>query len=301
MSSANYIPLTQISPSEFFWSPKAALAPTHSSWISRKRALLALVAATSLVTLLVFFKISVYHDDFTLEDIAFRINPAYQPSYIAIPVPDALPPAAHPRIRPVRELPTECLERYYASGLSCHDGKGPVPMDIVWTWVNGSDPLFLDARERAANSFDENDPTRPIQSNNPSRMFRYVSLFVFLQPRPNQCPASDHDELRHSIRSVLANFRPYTTRFHILTSDFDYPDDPTNRSFPVPGPGYWRLGLQPQWLETPENDTSEWRDGDVRLSLTHHAHFFEPYNQSSFNRYVFLCSCARVPRVPEHR
>ena len=95
----------------------------------------------------------------------------------------------------------------------------------------------------------------------------------------------DHDELRHSMRSVLANFRPYTNRFHLLTSDFDYPEEDTNRSsFPHPGPGYWRLGLQPQWLDTGGNEATEWRDGDVHLSLTHHAHFFEPYNRSVFNR-----------------
>ena len=110
---------------------------------------------------------------------------------------------------------------------------------------------------------------------------------VPLEPSTEQsltCPRSDHDELRHSVRSVLHNFRPYTNRFRIITSDLDYPQD-SNRSFPVPGPGYWRLGLQPQWLETDENGT-EWRDGDVELSLTHHAHFFEPYNKAIFNRYA---------------
>lgn len=107
------------------------------------------------------------------------------------------------------------------------------------------------------------------------------------------CPCSthlasrDHDELRHSLRSVLANFRPYTRRFHILASDIDYPvEDPNDsmRSFPDPGSGYWRLGLQPQWLGTADNMTPEWRDGDIQLSLTHHAHFFEPYNRTIFNR-----------------
>lgn len=103
-------------------------------------------------------------------------------------------------------------------------------------------------------------------------------------PQTHWCTSSDHDELRHSVRSVLANFRPYTNRFRILTSDFDYPEKGAiNRSFHAPSPGYWRLGLQPQWLETSDNLT-EWRDGNVELSLTHHAHFFEPYNHSIFNR-----------------
>ncbi|KAI0718280.1 hypothetical protein C8T65DRAFT_737499 [Cerioporus squamosus] len=262
MSSANYIPLTQISPSE--------------------RAVLALVAASSVVTLFVFLKLSLASaDDF--DDIEFRVNPLYQPSYIAIPVADSLPEAARPKLRPVRDLPTECLEDYYVSGLPCHDRQGPVPMDVIWTWVNGSDPLFIDSRTRAANSYDRDDPYRPIQSNNPSRMFR------------------DHDELRHSIRSVLDNFRPYTRNFRILTSDFDFPeDDPdSNESFTAPGPGYWRLGLQPQWLDTAGTSPPVWRDGDVQLSLTHHAHFFEPYNYSIFNSYAIETQFSHLQDVSE--
>lgn len=107
---------------------------------------------------------------------------------------------------------------------------------------------------------------------------RFVASF----PTPSP---SDHDELRHSVRSVLHNFRPYTNHFRIITSDLEYPQY-TNQSFPDPGPGHWRLGLQPQWLETAENGTTEWRDGDVQLSLTHHAHFFEPYSRAIFNRCV---------------
>ncbi len=174
MSSANYIPLTQISPSEFTWHPKAAQHTSFRSYFTRKRAIIALVAATSLVTLLVFLRHSNSQDDDD-DDSFWPINWAYQPSYIAIPVPDTLPPAARPKLRPVRDLPSACLEQYYASGLPCHDGRGPVPMDILWTWVNGSDPLFVDARQRAAESYGEDDPNRPKKSNNPSRMFRFVS------------------------------------------------------------------------------------------------------------------------------
>ena len=106
------------------------------------------------------------------------MNPSYHPSYIAIPVPDSLPTSSQPKLRPVRDLPTHCLDQYYSLGDICHDGLGPVPLDVVWTWVNGSDPLFSDAREQAAQSYDRDDPYRPIKSNNPSRMFRYVAPFV---------------------------------------------------------------------------------------------------------------------------
>ncbi|KAI0323660.1 hypothetical protein GY45DRAFT_553660 [Cubamyces sp. BRFM 1775] len=285
MTSATYIPLTQISPSEYTYSYSQDHKPRlHSlrAYFTRRRAVYALVAATSLLTLIVFLRVSSRHVD-DLDDLDYYepVDPNFQPSYIAIPVPDSLPPSAHPRLRPVRDLPGHCLDAYFSSGELCHDSLGPVPMDVLWTWVNGSDPLFADAKERAAASFADDDPYRPIKKNNPSRMFR------------------DHDELRHSVRSVLANYRPYTNRFRILTSDFDYPEKGAiNRSFHAPSSGYWRLGLQPQWLETSDNLT-EWRDGNVELSLTHHAHFFEPYNHSIFNSYAIESQFSHLQDVSE--
>ncbi|KAI0741527.1 hypothetical protein C8Q80DRAFT_1273944 [Daedaleopsis nitida] len=274
MSSTDYIPLTQISPSEFT-SGQHPHQVSFGSCFSRRRALLVLVAATSLVALVVF---APFHED-EPEYPQVLIIPAYQPSYIAVPVPDELPLAARPKIQLVRELPTHCLEQYYENGLPCHDGKGPIPIDVVWTWTNGSDPNFLAAKDSAADSYDENDPYRPLKTNNPSRM--------------------DHDELRHSIRSVLENFRPYTNRFHVLTSDLDYAEQQANLSLPYPGPGRWRLGLHPQWLDTAQNDSLEWRDGDVQLSLTHHAHFFEPYNHSIFNSYAIETQFSHLQNISE--
>ncbi|KAI0366952.1 hypothetical protein BV20DRAFT_951200 [Pilatotrama ljubarskyi] len=282
MTSATYIPLSQISPDEFAWTPKRPPQPSFRAHFTRRRAIYALVAATSLLTFIVFLKVSAgHHDDYDYEDYDLHIDPHYQPSYIAIPVPDSLPQAARPTLRPVRDLPSHCLDAYYSSGQLCHDSFGPIPMDVVWTWVNGSDPLFTDARDRAVSRFTDDDPYRPIKKNNPSRMFR------------------DHDELRHSVRSVLDNFRPYTNRFRILTSDFYYPEkDFSNQSFPDPGPGYWRLGLQPQWLQTSDYSTP-WQDGNVQLSLTHHAHFFEPYNDTIFNSYAIESQFSHLQDVSE--
>ncbi|OSD02439.1 hypothetical protein PYCCODRAFT_1467800 [Trametes coccinea BRFM310] len=290
MTSATYIPLTQISPSEYsypslpFQHNRSRLSAIRA-YFTRRRAVYALIGATSLITLLVFLKVSAsHHDDFSYdaeEDIDIPVDPQYQPSYIAIPVPPALPPSSRPRLRPVRDLPPHCLDALYSSGDPCHDALGPTRMDVVWTWVNGSDPLFADVKERAIANVDPDDPYRPINKNNPSRMFR------------------DHDELRHSIRSVLANFRPYANRFRILTSDFDYPEEGAyNRTFPDPGAGYWRLGLQPQWLETAGSQT-RWRDGHIELSLTHHAHFMEPYNYTNFNSYAIESQFIHLPDLTE--
>lgn len=99
------------------------------------------------------------------------------------------------------------------------------------------------------------------------RLFCYPSLTVF----------RDHDELRFSTRSVLAHFRPYANRFHILTSDFQMPYTSVNDTPPLD----YRLGLVPQWLNS---DSQVWTDGDVRLSITHQADIFNPYIDTVFNR-----------------
>ncbi|KAI0629884.1 hypothetical protein C8Q77DRAFT_1065020 [Trametes polyzona] len=282
MTSATYIPLTQISPQEFAWSPtRRSARPGLRAHFTRRRAIYALIATSSVLTLLLFLKFFPTHHDDLDEDFEYTEEPGDQPSYIAIPVPDSLPPAARPKLRPVRDLPAHCLDAYFASGELCHDTYGPIPMDVIWTWVNGSDPLFVDARARTINSFAPDDPYRPLKKNNPSRMFR------------------DHDELRHSIRSVLANFRPYTNRFRILTSDFFYPEKGTSKHhFPDPGAGYWRLGLQPQWLQ-PIDDSTQWRDGNVQLSLTHHAHLMDPYNDTIFNSYAIESQFSHLQDVSE--
>ena len=104
MSSASYIPLTQISSSEYRWPPQAAprsSRPSFVSYFSRRRAVFILIIATSVVTLVLFLKVSSgFHEDDL--DTTGTIGALYQPSYIAIPVPDSLPPSSHPKLRPVR-------------------------------------------------------------------------------------------------------------------------------------------------------------------------------------------------------
>ncbi|EJF56867.1 hypothetical protein DICSQDRAFT_112435 [Dichomitus squalens LYAD-421 SS1] len=290
MSSASYIPLTRIPHSEFLWSPKATPRYSLASYLARRRAVFALIVATSFVTLVLFLNIAGSHeeDDYNYNDVGGPVNtsyrPGYQPGYIAFRVPDSLPSSSHPVLHPVRDLPSHCLDQYYSSGGVCHDGLGPLPLDVIWTWVNGSDPLFMDARENAAESFGNTDPYRPTQSSNSSRMFR------------------DYDELRHSLRSVLANFRPHARHFRILTSDFDYPADESGtfiQYYPDSGLGNWRIGLHPQWLDTADRITPEWRDGNIQLSLTHHAHFFEPYNRTIFNSYAIESQFSHLQNISE--
>ena len=51
-------------------------------------------------------------------------------------------------IRPYRPLPADCIDSYYTNGTSCSDGQRTT-FDIIWTWVNGSDPMIREARAKA--------------------------------------------------------------------------------------------------------------------------------------------------------
>ena len=185
MSSASYIPLAQVPAPEPFWEqtdPPSRLALCRA-YFSRRRAVSILVFATSLFTLAAFVRFSLSNDEVVKLELSLDSPEesdvaSYQPKYIAVPLPDSLPPEAQPKLRPVRELPITCLEQYYTAGQLCHDGRGALPFDIVWTWVNGSDPLFADEKEAMAQSYSADDPYRPRKSNNPSRMFRYVVRFL---------------------------------------------------------------------------------------------------------------------------
>jgi len=101
---------------------------------------------------------------------------------------------------------------------------------------------------------------------------------------------SDHDELRHSFRSVLKNFRPYIRKFHLFASDFPFTEDEFMRnetqkpgSLIVPNNATVRLGQLPSWLIPGEDDV--WRDGNVELTAAYQSQVFENYTGTTFNRY----------------
>ena len=80
---------------------------------------------------------------------------------------------------------------------------------------------------------------------------------------------------------MLEHFRPYTNRFHVLTSDFKIPLP--SSSFNTSIPPEYRLGQVPQWLNTAN---THWTDGNVHLNIKHHADIFNPYIDTVFNRFV---------------
>ncbi|KEP55225.1 putative exopolysaccharide phosphotransferase [Rhizoctonia solani 123E] len=159
-------------------------------------------------------------------------------------------------------LVRECLNHTVAQGVPCPHGlapRSPPALDVVWTWTNGSDPLHFRARrmaEMAEPRFLQPPAPRGKKNENvgaEDKLFR------------------EHDELRHSLRSVLEHFRRWTTHFQVLVADFPFPSCNLTQSRHV------RLSQIPQWLNKSRTD------GSISLDIVPHSQFMSGYRQSTFS------------------
>ncbi|KAF8710456.1 N-acetylglucosamine-1-phosphate transferase alpha and beta subunits, partial [Rhizoctonia solani] len=177
---------------------------------------------------------------------------------------------SRPKLDSDLDIADICIESAIADGNLCIAYMAPAPkLDVVWTFANGSGVLHEKWRK-----------VRQVQQ----RLQRAGTLAPrAVRASKRQVAAGtekklfrDHDELRHSMRSVLQHFRPYTSQFHLLTSDFAFPScNPDDYAD-------WRLGQIPQWLNM--DNPYKWKDGDVDLSVVPHAKFFgENYRYTTFN------------------
>ncbi|KAF8191952.1 hypothetical protein K438DRAFT_1935213 [Mycena galopus ATCC 62051] len=141
----------------------------------------------------------------------------WEPVYHPFTLPPAGEAIADTRIRPIAAqsaVSDECVEQWIAHGIwgACKVDESKI--DLVYTWVNGSDPLHHKARTKAQ----ENVDTR----------------------RPKEQRFREHDELRFSLRSIRKATSSWKhTAVHIISAEVN-PEDPTKPD--------GRLGLVPQWL-----------------------------------------------------
>ncbi|KAF8965598.1 hypothetical protein BDZ97DRAFT_1811431 [Flammula alnicola] len=146
------------------------------------------------------------------------------------------------------EISDECLEEWFREGKwsgACLNLKMEEPrIDLVWTWVNGSDPLHLAARE-----------AHPIPPPKPPQ----------LQPSSanKEKQYRQHDELRYSVRSATAATKSWKrSTFHLVANSYSLPLPPYEGEGKDVRYGL-RLGQVPQWLDL-------WKIGDEAPSLTIH-------------------------------
>ncbi|TFY57965.1 hypothetical protein EVJ58_g6702 [Rhodofomes roseus] len=244
----------------------------------RRRFVLATAFAASLLFLFVYLR----HAFQDLDDELGLTARLESTSYIPFQLPRLpLPPPLRTPLRPVRDLRASCLDPHFSLGEQCL-GDHVDPLDVLWTWVNGSDFLLEEAKELAQSHYDKNDPYRPVKTVTQARLYR------------------DHDELKYSIRSVVENFKSPGSRFRLLTTDFPVPDAYANKSN-LTTPEVWRLGQLPQWLDCDRRvGAGRWRDGDMELVVTHHGQFFGPYNGTVFNSLAIESQLGHVPEMSNY-
>lgn len=230
--------------------------------------------------------------------------------------------ALHP-VQPVTSIPAHCLDSYMASGHPCpcipsdadpidSDAVSHNSIDILWAWVNGSDPLHirqLDATRRLYGL--------PISN---AKLFRSAidSLLTSCHVFESSSEAfvhcrRDHDELKFSLRSVLHSMRGITNRFHILAADMPSLVSPLTSSYTSTS----RLGQLPSWLATARRDPLSsrapsalnidtpnhiWTDGNISLSLRYHSQAFTPGLLSSptFNSFSIESQLGNQCNVSEN-
>ncbi|KAF8317669.1 hypothetical protein DL93DRAFT_2110386 [Clavulina sp. PMI_390] len=147
---------------------------------------------------------------------------------------------------------------------------------MVWTWVNGSDPLHRDAF--LATSEELSAALRRRQITAP-RLYR------------------EHDELRYSTRSVLQYFGEHVRQFHLVAGDFVDRRNTCDSDVDV----VTRLGQIPQWLRDDDSDPEELSsNANVPLRIHHHAQFFDHYRRTTFDSCAIEAQMARLEGVDEH-
>ncbi|KAH7091869.1 hypothetical protein BKA62DRAFT_77180 [Auriculariales sp. MPI-PUGE-AT-0066] len=204
------------------------------------------------------------------------------------------PPPISPdwsRVQPVSSYPAECLDAYVTRGTPCvHPAEPAVQFDFVWTWSNGTERLHRQAYLGYERS------TLPIGSH--SQADQAVRLKLF----------REHDELRHSFRSVLQHFRPYLHRIHLVTGDLTPPPGVTEHpvsagagdananaacAYPLLS-GEARLGQIPAWLDSSQ------LDGNISIDVTHHSQYFTQYSDTVFNSLAIESQFPNLPNLHDH-
>lgn len=174
------------------------------------------------------------------------------------------------------------------------------------TWSNGSEALH----RKAYLAYEAS--TLPVGAKSQADQTIRLKLF-----RSARCPRvsprltfanREHDELRHSFRSVLQHFRPHVHKVHLVTGDLPAPTTTDEESRPLetaneegtfcelpPRPSMIpRLGQVPAWLNTSRVD------GDVQIDVTHHSQYFTQYEDTVFNSLAIESQFPNLPNLHDH-
>jgi hypothetical protein len=139
-----------------------------------------LVVALSVFLLFEYTSYLIGGADDTLEqpDAEVFSDPALDTAYLPFQLSKS--PAGSRKLRPSLQLPTSCLDAHISKGELCYHPQEP-KLDVLWTWVNGSDILLQDAKSRVEDALPTDDPFRPNRSWKQIRQFRLVSTILLFK------------------------------------------------------------------------------------------------------------------------
>lgn len=141
---------------------------------------LAIVLLTLLLAVFILISFPSSHQWYTVPHASFDAqgNLLTHPHYLVFSLSNKTRPAVTDRpIRGIRRLPSSCIEDHIAYGSPCRDGR-PVKFDVVWTWVNGSDPR-LEQEMREAARVQPPPPNHDAVKNPESKLYRSAALPLF--------------------------------------------------------------------------------------------------------------------------
>lgn len=186
-----------------------------------------------------------------IEDEIWLVQPSQVAAWLATNPPNEgripFQPDVYPPLLPLRPLaPTlsvkkfshECADSWITRGELCPElagawsGDNAPRIDVVSTWTNGSaaEPLSL-WREAVSDSLPASRKrlVKKAKGAAIAKHFRCVQISRSREDTPQSCdltnlsligPRSDHDELRHSLRSVMNAFDSSAVRaLHLVVGD----------------------------------------------------------------------------------
>lgn len=156
----------------------------RQSALRRRRHLFALITILILLSLFPVARYSyrtlnnlVLYDplwSYAFVNASARAFPPHDPTYMVFKpggVTHTINMGADMPLQEVRRLPSHCVDDYFAKGVPCHASPDP-PLDVVWTWVNGSDRLFQESLGHVVRT---TNPRMPATSRANTQFFRYVT------------------------------------------------------------------------------------------------------------------------------
>ena len=192
-----------------------------------------------------------------LNDFEDSTDPLYR-SYI----PLGPPSSPFPVLAPDSEVPLDCLEEWIVSGrTACNSADLGSRLDVVWSWVNGSDPRWKQEMLQAS---------REEGIFSPGFHFRQVD---------RSCVADDREqnELQYSMRSVMSALPSSVDTAHLVVADYSL-DSALDYSY---HDKRLRTAQTPSWLDFGKVGCSP---EIPRFQLaTHHEIFHLPFHRSEDN------------------